>query len=212
MSSHIDLGANDAVDIFKGRMDFAKTIGSKFIISNTSKFQFQSKFYNNIKILAEYAEDIDLIIAIENPGHGKDDLFGCGLDAIKIVQELESEFVKINYDVGNIHTYNLGKVDILSDLMSVIPIVAHLHLKDMADFGNGWQFCGIGKGLIDWKSVINLIMERAPDIPLALEIPLRLRRPNYSDPTRIPERISLSVIEQELKSSLEFVNGLLKDV
>ena len=209
MSSHIDLGAGDAVDIFKGRMNFAKGIGARLIVSNTSKWSSRLKFCENIEVLASFAAEIGLVIAIENPGHGEDDLFPNGSDVKVLLDEIGSEFVRINYDVGNIHTYSHGQVDIPSDLESVLPMVVHLHLKDMADYDNGWRFCGIGKGLIDWPTIIALVIKLSPGLPLALEIPLRLRRPGYADPTRIPDLVPLNVIEQELKDSLTYVQGLL---
>lgn len=211
MSSHIDLGLDNAVDIFKGRMLFAKIIGSRIIISNTSKKPFKSKFLSNMEILAKFAEEIGLTIAIENPGHGEDDLFGCGPDAKDLLSEIGSDSVRINYDVGNIHTYNHGVVPIQADLESVLPLVAHLHLKDMADINNGWEFCAIGKGLVDWSSVVDLVLERSPELPLALEIPLRLRRPNYEDPARTPDRVPLHIIEKELKDSLGYIGELIEN-
>jgi sugar phosphate isomerase/epimerase len=209
MSSHIDLGAGDAVDVFKGRMNFAKGIGARLIISNTSKQPSKLKFYRNIEILAAFAAEIGLVIAIENPGHGEDDLFSNGSDAKVLLKEIGSEFIRINYDAGNIHTYNHGRVDIPSDLEAVLPMVVQLHLKDIADYDSGWRFCGIGKGLIDWPTIIALVKKHSPGLPLALEMPLRLQRPRYADPTRIPDRIPLDVIERELKDSLAYVQDLL---
>jgi len=209
MSSHIDLGAGDAVDIFKGRMNFAKGIGARLIISNTSKWPSKLKFYENIEMLASFAAEIGLVIAIENPGHGQDDLFSNGSDARVLLKEIGSEFVRINYDIGNIHTYSHGRVDIPSDLASVLPMVVHLHVKDMADYDNGWRFCGIGKGLIDWPAIIALVRKHSPGLPLALEMPLRLRRPGYADPARTPDLVPLDVIEQELKDSLSYMQELL---
>lgn len=209
MSSHIDLGAKNAVDIFKGRMAFAKGIGTQMIISNTSKQVRKRLFLKNMERLAAFAAEIGLVIAIENPGHGRDDLFPNGSGVKSLLTEIGSEFIRINYDVGNIYTYNHGQIDILGDLEPILPMVNHLHLKDLVVQNNGWQFCGIGKGLIDFPAVIELLKKHSPELPLALEVPLRLRRPGYADPERAPGRVPLEIINQELKESLAYVYALL---
>jgi len=72
MGSHMDLGQSNAVAIFESRMEFAKAIGAKTIITNAGRKSCHTTFYKNMDRLISYAEKIDLTIALENPGDGQD--------------------------------------------------------------------------------------------------------------------------------------------
>ena len=207
VSCHMDLGAPDATRLFARRMIFAKTIGAGIIISNSSKRTTRDRFILNIRELAQRADDLGLMIGLENPGHGADDLIPYGADGMHLLDEIGAASVWLNYDVGNIHSYNHGRIDIAVDIAKARPRIAHVHFKDIADAGSAWRFCGIGKGDINWQNVMATLSEYGPELPLALEIPLRLTRPGYADPVRRRQIVSRSTIRAELRDSLEFVRS-----
>ena len=55
-SSHIDLGREDAVDVFKGRMDFAAALGAKVINTNAAARAWSDRFFRNIEPIVRHAE------------------------------------------------------------------------------------------------------------------------------------------------------------
>ncbi|MCG8508210.1 MAG: sugar phosphate isomerase/epimerase [Rhodospirillales bacterium] len=212
LSCHMDLNTPESIDILKGRMVFAKNIGARFVNTNSAKHAEKAQFMTNMEELSRFAEEIDVTIGLENPGHGAGDLLPCGAEAVALLKEIGSPNVRMNFDAGNTYTYNHGKVDVASDFEAILPMTDHLHLKDMVDTGDGWTFCGIGKGVIDWKAVLAVATGRSPTLPLGLEIPMRIHRPGYDDPVRLAEPLPLDTIRDEVRDSLDFTQGLLAEL
>ena len=60
--------------------------------------------------LASFAEDRHMIIALENPGSGKDSLVHSGKSGAAVIGKIGSESVRLNYDVANTYAYSGGAV------------------------------------------------------------------------------------------------------
>jgi hypothetical protein len=82
--------------------------------------------------------------------------------------------LRLNLDVGNLLTY-AGSLE--PGLSAALPFAAHAHLKEIAEHGTDWRFVPLGEGLLDWTAVAGAIRRLAPRLPVAIELPLRLRRP-----------------------------------
>jgi len=87
-SSHIDLGRADAVEVFRGRMDFARALGARVINTNAAARKWQARFFENIEVLARHAESIGLTIGLENPGDGSDNLLNTAADGHALLQRI----------------------------------------------------------------------------------------------------------------------------
>ena len=114
---------------------------------------------------------------------------------LKIVGLVESPWLRINYDTGNVY---LAGGDPYEGLKAVCPLLVHVHAKDItvehADAERGKVTgtpvgCACGDGVIDWRRVISI-----------------LRGANYSG--------VLSVecgTEQQAARSLAHLSGLLSN-
>ena len=51
-----------------------------------------------------------------------------------------------------------------------IGMVGHVHLKDKAGKYNEWNFPALGKGQIDFKTIIDKLERADNDCPLSIEI------------------------------------------
>ena len=210
-SSHIDLGRPDAVNVFRGRMDFAARLGAKVINTNAAACSNETGFYQNIEILARHAEQLDLIIGLENPGDGSDNLINTAQDGIDLLSKVGSARVRLNYDAGNTISHRpaqrAGGVDPAADAVLAMPYCGFAHIKDVRVTGAGYFFTPLGHGDIDCVSILRAVA--ATSLNLSIEMPLRLHRNADAQPQRDAEAVPLAELEAAVKESLAFVERQL---
>lgn len=211
LAAHMDLGLENAVSAFKTRMDFAKEIGARIILTNSSTQKNKETFFRNIEQLAIHAESIGIFIAFENPGDGEGNLIGSGQDGARIVEEINSPFVRLNYDFGNTYSYSKGKIRPEGDLKHALPYAIHFHLKDMRPDDRGWYFSAIGNELIDYDQILRFLFRQPKQLPIGLELPLKVRRDRNFNPQKKSATLSLEDIRAIVKESFDYVNSILED-
>jgi sugar phosphate isomerase/epimerase len=207
-SSHIDLGNPDSDVVFARRMDFARALGVKIINTNAANRRKADGFFRNIRILAAHAERLDMIIGLENPGNGEDNLFNLAEDGLHLLEQIDSPYVRLNYDAGNTVSHRPGQVDPAKDALVAMPGCGHIHLKDVQKRNDGYYFVPIGEGDVDCSMILKSAKER-PDLNLAIEIPLRFHRNSAAQPCRNKSPVPIFEIESVLRKSLEFVRRQL---
>lgn len=205
VSAHMDLGLPDAVEMLSRRVAFAEALGAEILITNAGRRAFRALIAAAIEEVLPLCEEARVTLALENPGHGSGDLIGNGADGAALVEALGSERVRLNYDAGNIFTYSHEAKRPEDDVAAALPFVAHLHLKDVASDGPDWRFTALGEGAIDYPA----LWKKLPrDLPVGIELPLRLERPGRADPRRKTEPLPLNVLHAALRRSLDFVAAL----
>jgi sugar phosphate isomerase/epimerase len=207
-SSHIDLGQPEADWIFARRMDFAAALGAKVINTNAAVRAYAESFFRNIAALAGHAERLDMIIALENPGNGEDNLFNVARDGLDLVEQIGSAYVRLNYDAGNTVSHRPGQVDPAQDALAAMPACAHVHLKDVQTRPEGYFFVPLGEGEVGCATILKAMRGRE-GLNLAIELPLRLHRNLAAQPVRRGSRVNLSEIETALRRSFTFVQSQL---
>lgn len=207
-SSHIDLGRADAVEVFKGRMDFARRLGARVINTNAAARSNEKRFYANIDQLARHAEALDMWIGLENPGDGSDNLLNTAADAQALLARVGSARVALNHDAGNTISHRPG-VDTVADALAALPLCLHTHVKDVRVNADGYFFTPLGQGSVGCARIVQAIA--ATPLDLSIEIPLRLHRGPDSKPSRGVYRAPLADIEGVLRQALQFVNAQLKE-
>ena len=204
MSSHIDLGRADASDVFAGRMEFAARLGAQVINTNAAARENEARFMANIGPLAERAASLGLAIGLENPGNGEDNLFNDAAEGLALVARLGLPSVRLNYDPGNTVSHRPGRIDAAADAVRALPGCVHFHLKDVRQDASGWHFVVPGQGDIDCAAIMDALAAR-PDLPFAVELPLRMRRRPDAQPVRAPEPVPLPAIEAAVRDCLAYV-------
>ncbi len=208
-SSHINLGDDRAEAIFENRMRFACMIGASLIISNAAPVQQSKAFFRNIRSLALFAEKMKLTIGLENPGDGVPNLLDTGREAESLIESIGSDRVRVNYDFGNLVSHKFDRVAPREDYKPAIKVTGHYHLKDVRrDEQPGWIFTEIGEGSIGYGLILPSLAEL--DIPMSLEIPLRLRRAPDSRGVRAAQPVPMDRIRQVLSDSWSFVTKALQ--
>lgn len=208
-SAHVDLSGKGIVDIFKRRMTFARKLGAKYIISNAAPLSKQNQFMLNIDQLGQTAASLDMIIALENPGDGKANVIDSAEPAARLIEAIRLDSVRINYDFGNLLSHCFGKLQPEDDYKKVLTYSAHFHIKDVAADDTGWHFTEIGKGAIDYRTILRQLDAESGGVPLSLEIPLRVRRAPDASPIRAPQAVDLAQIREVMTGSVNFVKQVL---
>ena len=208
-SSHVDLSREGIVDIFKKRMTFARQLGAQYIISNAAPLPNKDQFMQNIAQLGQTAAFLDIIIALENPGDGNPNVIDSAEPAARTIEEIGLESVKINYDFGNLLSHCFGKLKPEQDYKHVLSQTAHFHIKDVAEDDSGWYFTEIGKGIIDYQTIIRELTAVSDSVPLSLEIPLRVTRAPDASPRRATQPVDLEEIRRVITGSVNFVKQAL---
>jgi len=208
-SSHVDLSREGIVAVFKNRMAFAKKLGSKYIVSNAAPLQNKGQFMKNIKALGQTAAGLKMVIVLENPGDGNASVMDSGEPAANLVEEIDQENVKINYDFGNLLSHCFEKIRPEEDYRFVRNCAVHYHIKDVASDDYGWYFTEIGKGTIDYHNILKELAALSQPVPISLEIPLRIRRAPDASPRRAPHPVDLKKIRQVMERSVDFVKSAL---
>lgn len=199
LSAHMDLSEEGAEEGLARRIGFAEAIGARVLVTNAGPAAGRAVILRRIGAALPRLEAAGVTLALENPGHGSGDLIGRGEEGAALVREIGSDLVRLNVDVGNLLTY-AGAVE--PGLSAALPVAAQAHLKDIAEDGPDWRFCALGDGLVDWRAVAAAMARLAPGLPVALELPLRLRRPGRGDPRRGAEPAPLEEIREALRRSL----------
>jgi sugar phosphate isomerase/epimerase len=202
VSAHMDLGRADAVEAFKRRMDFARRLGARVINTFTAKRRRAKQFYANVEPLARHAEALDMWIGLENPGDGCDDLLNVAADAPQMLSRIGSVHVGLNYDVGNTVSHR-PELDVAQDAMQALPCCVHMHLKDVRGSSDGWFFTPLGEGEVGLGTLLRAVA--GTDLPVSIEIPMRLHRRPDAKPGRARYRVPLADIETTLQASLRYV-------
>ncbi len=207
MSSHIDLGRDDAVEVFLGRMDFARALGAGVINTNAAARRLKKRFFANIEVLARHAENIGLRIGLENPGDGSDNLLNTASDGPGLLAEINHPSVGLNYDAGNTISHRPGVVP-ADDALDAMPLCLHTHIKDVRADASGYFFTPLGQGSIDCARILRAVAQTP--LNLSIEIPMRLHRLPNAQPSRAPYRVPLADIEAVLRPALAFVSEHLE--
>ena len=203
-SSHIDLGRADAVPVFSGRMDFAAALGAKVINTNAAVRSSRDRFMNNIGKLAAHAASLGMVIGLENPGNGEDNLMNDAAEGLALIEALGLPSVRLNYDPGNTVSHRPGQIDATADAIKALLGCAHFHLKDVRHNASGWSFTVPGQGGLDCDAIMDALAGQ-PALPFAVELPLRMRRRPDAQPVRQPEPLPLDMIEAAVRACMAYV-------
>ncbi|GGD19434.1 sugar phosphate isomerase/epimerase family protein [Aureimonas glaciei] len=207
VSSHIDLGNPDAVEVFSGRMRFARGIGADIILTNAAVVAKAAPLERNLEALLRFAEELGLVIALENPGDGRDNLMNTAAEGLALVSRFDTPHLRLNYDAANTCSHR-PDVDPAEDAVLSLPGCGHMHLKDVRRTDQGWFFAPIGDGDIDFGKIFAGLRAH-PGLPVSLELPLRLHRGPDAQPIRRPEPLPIGEIEAAITRSLQVIGAAL---
>jgi sugar phosphate isomerase/epimerase len=200
MSAHIDLGTETAANVFPRRMDFARAIGARVINTNASLRSRATQFERTIEALARHGQDIGLSIGLENPGNGEDNVFNVAAEGHELLARLALPGLGLNFDPANLASHR-PDADVTANTLAALPDCCHFHLKDVRRDEAGWRFTPLGQGDLEMTEILAGIAEYR-ELPLSVELPLRLRRGPDAQPIRADAPVQIAAIEAAIRESL----------
>ena len=204
VSAHMDLGSPDALDKIVRRVAFCRGIGAHILITNTGAKDRAASVERAIEAVLPFCADMEVILALENPGHGSETLFGRAEEGAALARRFASPWLGLNYDVGNVLTLSEQAIRPEVDIHVALPFCVHAHLKDLRIEGPDWRYVAIGDGDVDYVDIATTLARVKPVMPVGLELPLRLLRPLVGRATRRNEPIAQHVAELAVRRSIAF--------
>ncbi|MCR1898372.1 sugar phosphate isomerase/epimerase [Irregularibacter muris] len=197
MSGHCNLMDRDRIEDFIANIRLAAFFECSYIISSIGEAHLEDRaevsdeeVAQHIKELIPYLEESNLFLGLEN--HGK---HGRGKQLKTIVDLVDSPHVWINYDTANAIFY--GDVDVVKDMEACMDKIGHIHLKDKAGAQKEWNFPALGKGYIDFHSIIERLDKAGNHCPLSIEIEFTQKGPRH-----------LGEINQAVQDSYHYLKSL----
>lgn len=201
VSAHTDLGLPDSTDRLLRRLDFTAGAGADTLVTNATTAAARPALMRSLEASLPRFAEAGVVLALENPGHGRDALLPDGRSGAAFVALWESPWLRLNYDIGNAYTYSQGRIDLNADLDAALPFVRRLHLKDIVEDGPDWHFCSLGAGTIGYGR--RLSPARLRGIDATLEHPMRLWRPGRADPVRFSAVPSEEDVRRSISASID---------
>lgn len=196
MSGHCNLMDKERIQDFVMNIHLAAFYGCRYIVSSIGEAHFgdnsvvsNREAAQNMKALIPYLKEYNMKLVLET--HGE---HGTGAIMKEIVDLVDSEWVSINYDTGNVIFY--GKADIKQDLAVCIDKVDYIHLKDKKGECGEWNFPAIGTGCIDFPMVFDFLEKSGNHSPLSIEIEFTQAGPK-----------NLDEINKAVKASYEYLKN-----
>lgn len=208
LSAQMDLTEAEAVHNFTRRLHFAQLVGARIVITNAGPPARRLIFDEHMRELADVAQSLGMIIALENPGDGRASIVNDGATGAAVIEQINSPAVRLNYDFGNVISHFAGRVRPEDDYKAALPYAAYLHIKDVQtgdDPERRWFFPAVGAGEIDYAAILADLAVRAPDLPVSIEIPMRISRAADASPRIAAHPCSLAEVDEMLRRSINYV-------
>lgn len=206
-SAHVDVGAPDGFDRVRRRLQFAAELGATRLVTNAARKEYRDRFFGTIERLIPEAQRSGVKIALENPGDGRSNLMDSAGDATELVARIDSPWVTVNYDPGNLVTHR-PELEPEQDALALGARTGSLHLKDTARVDGRVRFVPLATGMIDYAKILAHTDTLAPPPEYSIEIPLRLARAPGGKPDRDPQPAPLDRIRAVVTRSLEWIESL----
>jgi len=208
-SGHMDLSSSENVNLFLRKMEFAKALGIKYIAAFAGLKTKARDFFNNTGRVIQKAEELEMVVVLETETPG--DLLPSGAEAIRVLQQIGSDRIRLLYDFGNVYFANKGKVNLIEDFAKALDIIGVVHLKDPIIDLPFLAYTEIGKGIFDYTTILKYIRNSGRRFPVVLEIPYFIRSRSWEPFEISSAQKSLHEIEEIAKRSLEFVKKHLNN-
>lgn len=168
LSGHSDLTTADGVVLGKKAVDLCQKLGLTLMCTaiggHYSEDEDQAAFMGHIHDLADYAAERGITLALEVHG----DIMASGQVSVPLIDEINRDNVKINYDTANCVFY--GGVEAVDDLVGLGSYLAHCHLKDTRGGKREWNFPAVGEGRLDFGAILNRLEQEGFTAPFSVEI------------------------------------------
>jgi sugar phosphate isomerase/epimerase len=199
VSASADLTTETGIASLDHAMSAARALDVHTIVTNiqqTETAEGATRFHMLLPNVLALAEKHDVVVALEVHGG----LVCTGTQGAALVDGINSDRLKLTYDMANVVTYGgvLPEEDLRQMGKDVGRVVAHVHLKDRANLDRQDRTSvAFGTGVLDFESTLRLLHDGGYQGPMTLEVELDHK-------PKSPE-----VVDEALLRSYEYLETIL---
>ncbi|MEP0841335.1 MAG: sugar phosphate isomerase/epimerase [Phycisphaerae bacterium] len=166
LQARCDVTAGDAVEVMRPQLEACRELGAKVcFLSAKAGSADRKEVYSRIQAIGEVADGLGVVVALET----HPDLMTNGSQALETMKAINHPSVRVNFDTANVYFYNQG-VTAVGELRKIVDFVAAVHLKETPGGYQEWNFPALGRGVVDFPQVFNLLNDRGFRGPFTLEL------------------------------------------
>lgn len=160
-----DLSDAPSVDALAVQLATCKQMGVRYMFLSPKHGTAQKEVaYERLRMAGDAAKEHGVTISLET----HPDLGTNGAVHLETMKAIDHPNVRVNFDTGNITYYNQG-CNAADELKKVIDYVATVEVKDHNGEFETWVFPPLGKGIVDFKSVLGALDANGYSGPVTLE-------------------------------------------
>ncbi|WP_159888731.1 sugar phosphate isomerase/epimerase family protein [Paenibacillus puerhi] len=201
--------------VLRRDLELAQRFGCRIIrgFSFWARKPFEEAFddiVSRIRGIVPLLEEADVIFALEfDPA-----VYATNAEkTARIVQAINSPFVRVLFDPGNDLWDPDGEVPYPQGYGHARELMCHIHLKDAVRRGNEVEGVAIGAGEVDYKGLFTALVQDGYNGYLVVETHYRLRSKLSEEQLKRPAGYAFSEGGEEAsRQCLESLAGLLKEL
>ena len=154
VSGSIDLINDDGIEKFDKLLNGAISMGVKiiFVSAKASDDIPREVTYERLRKIGDKAAAHGVTVSLETHPI----LCHNGDEALKTMEAVNHDNIRINFDTANIYYYN-ENIDAVEELKKIVKYVASIHLKDTDGKPKSFSFPPLGDGIVDFPEVFRIL-------------------------------------------------------
>ena len=166
LHSECDIKREDFVSQIEAQMPAFKALGTKlmFISCGIADTPVETA-YQRLRAAGDVVAKHGVTMVAET----HPELFSNGDVALQTMQAVDHPNVRVNYDTANVYYYN-HNIDAVEELRKILPYVGAVHLKDTSGEYHTWNFPALGRGVVDFPRIFELLDSVDFTGPFTMEI------------------------------------------
>jgi len=156
VSGGVDLTNEDGIKAFDRLSNGAVSIGAKLIFASAHASDDipRKVTYERLRKVGDKAAARGLTVCLETHPI----LCHNGDEALKTMEGVNHNNIRLNFDTANIYYYNEG-VNAVDELKKIAKYVRSVHLKDTDGTPRSFAFPPLGDGVVDFPEVFRILNE-----------------------------------------------------
>lgn len=169
-----DLTTEDGVQLLGHTMRISQDLGVDTVVTHVEHTEAEggeARFRVLLPDILSLAQRYGTTVALETHGG----LVTTGAQGLALLKEVDSEYLKMTYDMANVVYYGgvLPEEDLRQMGDHIGAYIAHVHLKDKANMTlREYNFPPFGEGILDFGTVLQLLDEGGYRGHMSLEVEL----------------------------------------
>jgi len=160
------IGEEDVVEKVKPAIDVAAQMGVKVIFISVHAGETPREVvFDRLRAIGDYAAPHGIKMALET----HPDLCHNGDVAAETMAAIHHPNLGINFDTGNVYHYN-HNVTAVGEVAKIASHVVSVHLKDTLGGYRAWDFPTLGRGVVDFAGVFQILNGVGFTGPFTLEL------------------------------------------